>query len=138
MNRHSYMSPERAALQETAAWLLAAHGARLTEVTLLLEYHCGDPATYWGIDVSVDGAPENCETQSRDELGALAETIFRRLLPTARFERSSRDTDLAEYASLYAMDLTAHLRLALLRRHGTRATVMLESVKSAIVTEGRR
>jgi hypothetical protein len=44
MNRMSHMTPERAALEETAAWLLAAHGARLVEITAFLENYRGDPA----------------------------------------------------------------------------------------------
>jgi hypothetical protein len=55
-------------------------------------------------------------------------TIFRRLLPAARFKRSNADT---EHVSLRAADLTAHTRLVLLKRHGDREAILLEAARSA-------
>lgn len=126
-------NPETAtdALNLVAEWLIAAYGQRLKAVSLYLEGHYGPPHECHSITVftldrgaGVDGIPETQESLQRTDVCAQAERLFLHLCPHFQFDHDNvRDIrDVARTRRVEAADVSAHRRIALLRRFGTLAS----------------
>lgn len=115
------------ALDEIAAWLLAAYGPRLARISLTLEGYYSHPGECYGIvpitldrGVRSDGSLETRESLPSHEVRDHAEALLARLVPDIRCTRES-GRDVREVASsrLLAMaDVSAHQRMAQLRSYG--------------------
>ena len=115
------------ALDVTAAWLLAAYGARLERISLTLEGYFGPLTECYGIvpislirGITSDGSPETKETLPSRDVVAHAESLFTRLHPSVRLTHDP-GCDVRHVASSTgwaAADVSGHRRLELLRRFG--------------------
>lgn len=115
------------ALDEIAAWLLAAYGPRLARISLALEGYYSHPRECYGIvpitldrGVRSDGLPETRESLPSYEVRDHADALLARLVPGIRCTRDS-GRDVREVASsllLAEVDVSGHRRMALLRAYG--------------------
>jgi hypothetical protein len=109
------------ALNDIAEWLVACHGERIAAVSLTLEGFYGRGEEYWGIVSSISrSAGETSETLSSRGAQLLAEGVFVKLFPNARFIKNTvRDVrDVARSRLIQSSGVSAHRRLVLLSRFG--------------------
>lgn len=116
------------ALDLVAEWLIAAYGARIAAVSLVIEGHYGPIADCYGVvpitldrGHGPDGMQESRETLPTREVCEQAERLFLRLRPEIHFDHDGR-RDVREVGSsrlVKASDMTAHRRIELRRRYGS-------------------
>lgn len=110
------------ALEETGAWLLAAHGSRLVRLSIFLDGYVADAGAplseAWGLGfqlergVDAEGRPLDRTALRGSAVRFVGERVLARLLPGLRFTHAPRD--IVEICRVAVDPVSSHRAIPLL------------------------